>query len=146
MNLRNLMISGASRAYYAAEADAGGGGADAAAADVADPSLIGDAGDAADKAADDAADKSGDDGKGADGADKGDKSGADGAEHTAEQKAEAEAALAVPFEGLKAPEGFDALDADLLTAATPIMRGQLGIDTPEKAQAFVDAHKKRGAA
>lgn len=59
-------------------------------------------------------------------------------EQTDEEKAAAQAALAAPFEGLKAPEGFEALDEELLTQATPLMRAQ-GIDTPEKAQAFVNA-------
>lgn len=44
---------------------------------------------------------------------------------------------ATPFEGLKAPEGFAALDEAALTEATPILR-ELGADTPEKAQAIID--------
>lgn len=122
MNIRNLLLTtGANRAYYAPEADTGGG-VDAA----ADPSVLGDAVDnpadaPADKPAEGVADKVAD----PDPAD-------EAKEPTAEEKA-------APFEGLKAPEGFEALDADLLAAATPVMRGQLGIDTPEKAQAFVDA-------
>lgn len=136
MNMRNLFLStGSARVYYAADGvDASGGAGDDAGG--GDPSILGDAGD--DAGADDAADEPAGDtaDKPADDAEK----PADGeGEQTDEQKAEAEAALAVPFEGLKAPEGFEALDADLLAAATPIMRGQLGIDTPEKAQAFVDA-------
>ncbi len=42
-----------------------------------------------------------------------------------------------PFEGLKAPEGFAALDETALTEATPILR-ELGADTPEKAQEIID--------
>lgn len=42
-----------------------------------------------------------------------------------------------PFEGLKAPEGFAALDEVALNEATPILR-ELGADTPEKAQAIID--------
>ncbi len=110
----------AADAAAAAAAGTGDAGADAAAAAEAakagegegdDVSLIGKAGE-------------GDDAKPGEGE----------GEQTEEQKA---AALAVPFEGLKAPEGFEALDDDLLTQATPLMRAQ-GIDTPEKAQAFVD--------
>lgn len=41
-----------------------------------------------------------------------------------------------PYEGLTPPEGFAALDADALTAATPLMRG-LGLDA-EKAQTFLN--------
>lgn len=44
---------------------------------------------------------------------------------------------ATPFEGLKAPEGFAALDEAALNEATPILR-ELGADTPEKAQAIID--------
>lgn len=44
---------------------------------------------------------------------------------------------ATPFEGLKAPEGFAALDETALNEATPILR-ELGADTPEKAQAIID--------
>lgn len=42
-----------------------------------------------------------------------------------------------PFEGLKAPEGFAALDEAAMNEATPILR-ELGADTPEKAQAIID--------
>lgn len=41
-----------------------------------------------------------------------------------------------PYEGLKAPEGFEALDEEALTLATPMMR-KLGLDD-EKAQAFLE--------
>ena len=41
-----------------------------------------------------------------------------------------------PYEGLTPPEGYEALDAEALTAATPLMRG-LGLDD-EKAQAFLN--------
>lgn len=41
-----------------------------------------------------------------------------------------------PYEGLTPPEGFEALDAEAMTAATPLMRG-LGLDN-EKAQAFLN--------
>lgn len=44
---------------------------------------------------------------------------------------------ATPFEGLKAPEGFAALDETALNEATPILR-ELGADTPEKAQVIID--------
>lgn len=42
----------------------------------------------------------------------------------------------LPYEGLNPPEGYEALDADALTAATPLMRG-LGLDA-DKAQAFLN--------
>jgi hypothetical protein len=143
MTMRNLLLmTGANRAYYAAEADAGGGAPDDAGG--ADASILGDAGAAEQTPEEKAAAEAAAAGAGKEQTPE-EKAAADaaaaeaGKEQTPEQKAAAEAALAAPFEGLKAPEGFEALDADLLAAATPIMRGQLGIDTPEKAQAFVDA-------
>lgn len=45
-------------------------------------------------------------------------------------------AEAAPFEGLTAPEGFEALDADALAEATPILRG-LGVETTERAQEVI---------
>ena len=41
----------------------------------------------------------------------------------------------LPYEGLTPPEGFEALDEEAMTLATPLMRG-LGLDA-EKAQAFL---------
>jgi hypothetical protein len=143
MNTRNLMMSGASRAYYAPDGAEGGDGGD-----VADPSILGDAGAEQTPEQKAAADAAAEAAKGGKEQTPEEKAAADAAaaeaakgakEQTPEEKAAAEAALAAPFENLKAPEGFESLDGDLLAAATPIMRGQLGIDTPEKAQAFVDA-------
>lgn len=42
----------------------------------------------------------------------------------------------LPYEGLTPPEGFEALDEEAMTLATPLMRG-LGLDA-EKAQAFLN--------
>jgi len=99
--------------------------ADAPAADAAPAaSILGGASTDA-PAADGAADAPGDaDAPSADDADKGE--GGEPAEPSAE-----------PFEGLKAPEGFAALDEVALNEATPILR-ELGADTPEKAQAIID--------
>ncbi len=99
--------------------------ADAPAADAAPAaSILGGASTDA-PAADGAADAPGDaDAPPADDGDKGE--GGEPAEPSAE-----------PFEGLKAPEGFDALDEVALNEATPILR-ELGADTPEKAQAIID--------
>lgn len=138
MNLfRTRLLSFAAFAPLMAtdDAAAGGGGDGAADTDAnanADPSLLGDASADAGQGAGD-----GKEGEGAQGQDQDDKSkdDADGGKEGEGEKAQADA---TPFEGLKAPEGFEALDADLLTMATPLMRAQ-GIDTPEKAQAFVDS-------
>lgn len=96
-------------------------------AEAAPTSILGQAtGSASDTPpADGAADASGDaDAPPADAGDEGE--GDKGADATVE-----------PFEGLKAPEGFAALDEVALTEATPILR-ELGADTPEKAQAIID--------
>ena len=98
--------------------------ADAPAADAGAASILGGASSDA-PAADGAADAPGDaDAPPADDGDKGE--GGEPAEPSTE-----------PFEGLKAPEGFVALDEVALNEATPILR-ELGADTPEKAQAIID--------
>lgn len=68
----------------------------------------------------------------------GDAAAADG---DGDAKSDADAAAdapgeGAPYEGLKAPEGFEALDEEALTLATPMMR-KLGLDN-EKAQAFLE--------
>lgn len=73
------------------------------------------------------------------------------AELAAEAKAKEEAEKAkadapapeVKFDvaALKAPEGFDALDADALAKAAPIL-ASLGVETTEKAQEAIDAFAK----
>lgn len=66
---------------------------------------------------------------------------ADGAEGAADEgegtSGDAPAAEAAPFEGLTPPEGFAALDAEALAAATPLLRS-LGVETTEQAQDAVN--------
>ena len=98
---------------------------DAAQAAEAATSILGGAtGDAPAAAADGAADPA-------------DDANAPAAADAADGEGAADAGDATPFEGLKAPEGFAALDEAALTEATPILR-ELGADTPEKAQAIID--------
>lgn len=70
-------------------------------------------------------------------ADPADDADAPAAADAADGEGAADAGDATPFEGLKAPEGFAALDETAITEATPILR-ELGADTPEKAQAIID--------
>ena len=98
---------------------------DAAQAAEAATSILGAAtGDAPAAAADGAAGPAGD-------------ADAPAAADAADGEGAADAGDATPFEGLKAPEGFAALDEAAITEATPILR-ELGADTPEKAQAIID--------
>lgn len=58
---------------------------------------------------------------------------ADEAEAASDDGANAEAA---PYEGITAPEGYEAIDTEALAAATPLMR-QFGVPD-DQAQAFID--------
>lgn len=55
----------------------------------------------------------------------------------AEDKPEGEATEVAPYEGLAAPEGFEALDTEAVEAITPVLRG-MGVETTEQAQEFLN--------
>lgn len=135
---RNSILSAIYRTVLFAPEGADGGApaaaTDAAALDAAGIAPADEAAPAdapADEAGAGATDDAASPGDGEAGDDKGTTDEADAA------SGDAAAAEVVPFEGLVAPEGFASLDAEALTAATPILR-ELGVDTPERAQEVVN--------